>query len=71
MKNRAIKILNRFAYILFGTAFTKSIIAAWYIDPNCLQAFIFIGIPALWLARFTEVPGDTIFGLARSGDDDG
>ena len=67
MQNRYVKVLNRFAYILFGTAFTKSIIAAWYIDPNCLQSFIFIGIPALWLAKFTEASGDTIFGLAKSG----
>lgn len=68
MKNRAVKILNRFAYTLFGAAFTKSIIGAWYIDPNSIKIFIFIGIPALWLAALTEAKEDTIFALPRTED---
>jgi len=66
--HRIVKALNRFAYTLFGIACTKSIIGAWYIDPNSIKIFIFIGIPALWSAALTEAKEDSIFGLPMAKD---
>ena len=69
--HRATKILNRVAYTVFGIAFTKSTFAAWYIDPNFLKPFIFIGIPAMMIAVLTEAKEDTIFALPRTEDNSG
>ena len=68
MKDRCVKVINRIAYFVFGIAFTKSVIVAWYIDPNFLKPFIFIGIPAMLVSALTETKEDTIFALHRTED---